>query len=499
MGISRFLLRTLFVLSLIGWGQFVFAVDYYWTLSSPSGGTPFPTAKAACTYYGSLQGLGRYGQISGNLVYDSNAQKSKIKCDLYRDDNGNVSFQHFTYMWRQGTSCPTSTVLDPLTGECKVPEPDKCLSTIGTKVEHRHRAGEFTGAGVIGARVDPPGSVCRDGCQYAFGDAPPISAYRFHNANPSGVFLVFNYHGNGVSCTGNESDFAQPSDGTPVVEKQSECTNKVVHADGSQSYDCQATELNIDPGNMDCDLGTVGTELQCIARPPSPNLTDKKVEQEITEKTNPDGSKDTTTTTTTTTTNCSGVKACSTSTTTNVSNNKTNADGTPGGESSTCTGAGCKDANGKTQEEREQEEEDKSVSKVTGGQTCDAAPACEGDAVQCAILKQQYEARCDFEEANDFDSNKTDIEGLFDGHGDKFKLDEGAADIDAPSFINQGTRFLPSSCPAAESFSLTTAGGRTFSLSYEPLCRAASDLSGLFVAVATILAALYVGRSVGGN
>ncbi|MCZ4321851.1 virulence factor TspB C-terminal domain-related protein, partial [Pseudomonas anguilliseptica] len=166
--------------------------------------------------------------------------------------------------------------------------------------------------------------------------------------------------------------------------------------------------------------------------------------------------------------------------------------------SNTCTGPGCKDADGKTQEEREEEEE-KSESKVTGGQTCEAAPACEGDAVQCAILKQQYEARCDFEEANDFDSNKTDIEGLFDGQGDKFKLDEGAADIDAPSFINQGTRFLPSSCPAAESFSLTTAGGRSFSLSYEPLCRAASDLSGLFVAVATILAALYVGRSVGGN
>ncbi len=83
--------------------------------------------------------------------------------------------------------------------------------------------------------------------------------------------------------------------------------------------------------------------------------------------------------------------------------------------------------------------------------------------------------------------------------GDKFKLDEGSSEIELPTFVNQGTRFLPASCPAAETFSLRTSGGRSFEISYEPLCRAANDLSGLFVAVATVLAALYVGRSVGGQ
>ncbi|OHC20123.1 MAG: hypothetical protein A2883_04470 [Pseudomonadales bacterium RIFCSPHIGHO2_01_FULL_64_12] len=97
----------------------------------------------------------------------------------------------------------------------------------------------------------------------------------------------------------------------------------------------------------------------------------------------------------------------------------------------------------------------------------------------------------------DFPKQQSAIEAAVTG--DRFQLDEGSGVIDVPSFINQGTRFLPSACPAAESFSLTTAGGRTFQLSYEPLCRAASDLSGLFVAVATVLAALYVGRAVGGQ
>jgi hypothetical protein len=489
-------IRLVMALGLMGWGQFVFADNYYWGhFSSPitfNVSTPFEACQRTLDATGN-------STINSITVLPHNNGENFRKCSYKVGSNGpfdDVSVR------RYGDSCPVDTTYSQETGKCEAPEPDRCEPTIGVEVEHRHRAGEFTGAGVIAGRVDPPGSVCRpkvNGCQYAFTGTAPSRAYRFENGDPIGVFLAFKYKGNGVSCTGNESEFAQPSDGTPVVEKQSECTTKITDAEGRQRYDCQATELNIDPGNMECSLGTVGGELQCIPKPPSPQMTDKKVDQTISEKTNPDGSKDTTTTTTTTTTKCTGVKSCSTSTTTNVSNNHTKADGTPGGESNTCTGPGCKDADGKTQEDREEEEEEKNESKVTGGQTCEAAPACEGDAVQCAILKQQYEARCDFEESEDFESNKADIKGLFEGQGDKFKLDEGSGDIDVPSFINQGTRFLPATCPAAESFSLTTAGGRTFTLSYEPLCRAASDLSGLFVAVATILAALYVGRSVGGN
>ncbi|AVO56370.1 hypothetical protein C7A17_22405 [Ectopseudomonas mendocina] len=98
---------------------------------------------------------------------------------------------------------------------------------------------------------------------------------------------------------------------------------------------------------------------------------------------------------------------------------------------------------------------------------------------------------------SDYAGKKSDIEGLFEG--EQFDLQEGQGDIEVPSLIRQGTRFLPATCPQDKSFNLRTAGGRTFALSFEPLCQAASDLSGLFVAVATILAALYVGRSVGGN
>ena len=139
----------------------------------------------------------------------------------------------------------------------------------------------------------------------------------------------------------------------------------------------------------------------------------------------------------------------------------------------------------------------KCTQSSVGGESCNAELACSGDAVQCATLRQEKALRCHAEKMDDFEGSKPDIETLV--QGDKFHLDEGSGNIDIPSFVNKGSRFLPSTCPSDEKFSLTTAGGHSFGFSYEPLCRAATDLSPLFVAVATILAALYVGRSVGGQ
>ncbi|HBB78402.1 MAG TPA: hypothetical protein DC050_08635 [Pseudomonas sp.] len=113
------------------------------------------------------------------------------------------------------------------------------------------------------------------------------------------------------------------------------------------------------------------------------------------------------------------------------------------------------------------------------------------------MLRQQKAQRCHAEEQADFGKYKTDIEGLF--QGEEFTLDEGSGYIQLPSFVSQGARFLPEVCPAAERVVLRIGGGRAFEFSYEPLCYAASSLSGLFVAVATVIAALYVGRSVGGQ
>ena len=360
-----------------------------------------------------------------------------------------------------------------------------------------HRMGDFTGAGVVGGYSAPPGVVCDGGCQYASNQQPAKGAYRFVNGDPAGVYGSYGYMGNGVSCTGGEATRSQPVNGTPTADKSSECTNKVTDAEGRQQYSCTATDSYTDMGNMNCGQFEAGGAYRCEAKTPSPKQTTKTTDVEVTEKTNSDGSKDTTTTTTTETTNCSGVNSCSTSTTTSTTNNHTKSDGTPGGESTSCTGSACPDSDGKTQEQREEEEkEEQPESAVTGGQTCEAAPTCEGDAVQCAILKQQYEARCDYEEAMDYDKNKGDIESMFQGEAFELKEDE----VNAPSFINSATRFLPAnSCPPPETMNFTSNGGSTKEFKYEPLCRIATDFSWLILAFVSLWAAVYVGRSVGGE
>ncbi|MNG02648.1 hypothetical protein D3C84_856860 [compost metagenome] len=103
--------------------------------------------------------------------------------------------------------------------------------------------------------------------------------------------------------------------------------------------------------------------------------------------------------------------------------------------------------------------------------------------------------RCHSEEQANFPDHKSDIEGLF--QGEQFELE--TLDIQAPSFINSGTRFLPATCPPPQSINLTSNGGHTYKLSFEPLCSFASDFSFLIVTMMGIWCAVYVGRAFGGE
>jgi len=305
---------------------------------------------------------------------------------------------------------------------------------------------------------------------------------------------VVAYEGNGNSCTaGNPapgSVFDQPpskppTKADPTFTKDSKCGDWETQADGTQTRSCNSTEETKKPGKVDC------TADACKDAVPPAEYNKTDVNQDIEKKPNPDGSTTTTTETTTDKTSCKGLKPCTSTGKTETTTDKEGADGEPGDSNYKCTGTGCDKEGGSEEEGEEGPEREASVG------ACDAGFSCSGDAIDCEILRQQKEQLCHAQEMDDFEKHKPGIESAVTG--DKFELNEGNGVIDVPSFVNQGTRFLPSTCPASEKFSLTTAGGRSFEISYEPLCRAASDLSGLFVAVATVLAALYVGRSVGGQ
>jgi len=363
------------------------------------------------------------------------------------------------YVKKNGTDCDAGQQYDPSTGSCVAP-PSACEATIGQVVTHEHKMKEAVGQPLI----DPPGSVCANSCQYAFGYTAASNVYVYSSGTPSGVFGVYSYTGNGVECTGD----TRKEPGSPGNQENPDDTPVP------------------DPDNQ-CPSGYVWNGTFCSKEPPPP--CDPEVEVggcDDTENPDPnepgDGDEDGD----------------------GDGDGEGNGEGDGEGEGDgDGDGEGDGEGNGEGEGEGEGEAEcdpakdpNKCGKPSVEGEACDAEVKCTGDAVQCAILRQQKELRCHVEEQADFEKHKPAIESAV--QGDKFKLEEGA-EIQLPSFINQGTRFLPATCPAAESFSLRTGGGRSFQLSYEPLCRAASDLSGLFVAVATVLAALYVGRSVGGQ
>ncbi len=459
------------------------ATTYYWVGNAPG---QWASAEAGCIAW--TTSLGRFHA-------GVNFEPSGLGANCLGKDKNGVSTGANGYFQRRGDSCPPNYTYDTTIGGCKAPEPSKCESTIGQMVDHQHKIGTLSEGGVVlqNTRTEPPGSLCQNACQYASTGEAPSRCYRFmEGGDQNSGFCVFRYKGNGVECPNTDPTPNTPPATLPTREKANECTNKVTDAEGRVHYSCLATDTFKEPGNMQC--GEVNGVFGCKEGKPSPTKKETETKTEVAEQTASDGSSTTSTTTTTTTTNCTGVNACSTTTSVTNGTSKTNADGTSGGESSTCTGTGCKASDKPGEEDKEEEEEPER--EASGTDDCDVPVQCSGDAIDCAMVQQQKQLRCEVEEQGDFDKHKGEIEAAV--KGDKFELAQDS-EIQAPSFLDSGARFLPSSCPPDKTFSLKTNGGRSFSLSYEPLCSAASDLGVLILIGTSVFCALYVGRAFGGE
>lgn len=478
---------TALLLFCLMFGRLAEAEDYSWTVVY-NGSFTASSPESAC----------RAAYASTNITFvEIRATSSSERFNCYGLANGKTG-GNWAFAARVGDACPAGYEYNSATGECVAPEPDQCATATGEFV-HEYNAGSLDPS--VPPSL-PPSSICESGCLYNR-TATVKGCNRFLETTTgkdlNSVYCQVVYQGAGSQCTTNNpppgSVFDQPpskppADATPQFASDNQCGDWITNADGTQSRNCTSTETLKEPGQLNCD--NAGGYLHCTTGKPAPRFEDTSKTEQTTKTTNPDGSSKTETSTTTDKTVCIGTKPCTSTTAEETSTSGTNADGTPGDESKECTGSGC------TSDGSEEEGEDEEgPERVAAAGSCDATFSCSGDAIDCEVLRQQKEQLCHAEEMADFPKHKPAIEAAVSG--DQFQLDEGSGVIDVPSFINQGTRFLPSTCPTAESFSLTTAGGRTFQLSYEPLCRAASDLSGLFVAVATILAALYVGRAVGGQ
>lgn len=118
-------LRLLLALTLMGWGQFVLADDYYWNYSGgPTGG--FSSPMAACSH--------RVSSIGWSSPRVLQIDPAYYRC--YGRNPNSTPFpnteQTAATINRHGTRCPPDTVLNTVTGICEAPK--NCSATSGKEV-----------------------------------------------------------------------------------------------------------------------------------------------------------------------------------------------------------------------------------------------------------------------------------------------------------------------------------------------------------------------------
>jgi len=468
-------MRTFFFLFLLAFGNSAFAEDFYWTGSSTYlGSTHYPSASAVCDAY--VQWYNNVNAGSRTYSYQMTfSSDTLVQCGLHFQVSGSTAdnFDRYLPASRSGTSCPAGSTYNPATGACD--SDNRCLLAKGASTTYYVKTQLSS---------SPPDQVDIGGCLAKFG----------------GVITCRNTSNGFGVCTGTATITGEQTTATsPVAGTGTECSGTSCQSESPKTekseFPCEystdpATGVRVctsethfsEPGTSTCQSG--GGALVCVEEPKS-RSQDKTTNSKIEDSTNPDGSTTSKTTTTTSTSSCLGINNCTSTSSTETSTGGTNPDGSPKPSTSSCTGDGCA-----APEDAPKEEEPKpSVS----GEDCKAPLMCEGDAITCAILRQSKELKCHEEEQDDYAAHKSEIDALF--ADPKFHADADT-EVPIPDFINEGTRFMDPSCPGPQQF---TVGGRAFALQFTPLCNAADSMSPLFVMVAALSAALYIGKGLGGS
>lgn len=120
----------------------------------------------------------------------------------------------------------------------------------------------------------------------------------------------------------------------PIANNSQPCTYV---EDGEGRRVCSSNNYNYQPGNSSC--GAVNGQFVCIGKAPETNGI--KIDTQVVDKNNADGTKTSTKTDTATQVNCTGNNSCTAKVTTNTTVTVYNSSGTKVSQSTTCTGPAC--------------------------------------------------------------------------------------------------------------------------------------------------------------
>lgn len=443
------------------------AVDFYWYTAGYSSVT-FSTPKEACEYA---------AQKSEELAstqytyHDTRMHGARMDpglgaamCDIYYVYEYNESawnYRHPDYpgswsysgviAYRGGSSCPADTTFDPVTGECKGKEEDKCKALASTSKAFSKGGTAPDGymkLVVVGEKQTAIQSTegCFNGCLASTTDQKCTT-------KTSGAYFCRGtawYTGQSCDTSGttpgvDDSSTAQYPDPEQTSEEKP-CTY-TANADGTQS--CKGEKSKEQDGQV-CGVVSATGQKICVDKPPTKNGL--SVDSTVKTDTASNGDKTTTKTDTATTTKCTDIKTCTSTTTTVTTVTRPN-----GSVSGSCSGANCPDKNTNPDADGDgfgdcvkgdcEGEEGSEVS----GEACAANLMCSGDAIQCAILRKEKEQKCADEKFREVkeDELKADLNDFFSKPEYKPLQAEGDNVFDMGAMFDT-SRSIVGSCPVIQ-------------------------------------------------
>lgn len=451
--------RLLVAVVVVGWGPVVFSANYVWTVSS---GGVFPGASPS-------EACGGYFDFSASYNQDYIVQNRRVEriSDIQFRCVADSKHKHSPAFYernlialanRSGDTCAPDSTYNPQTGECEPPPPD--CSSASPGIFKSPPAGVINSNGANYVATSSPGTVCYNQCSYSTSDRAS-SCFLTPGSTTQGYC---NYIGNatGENCT--EPDYPLGAPGDPL--------------NPPETPDVPPSDPN-DPG---CPPGYGWSGTTCVKNPTDDGGNGPG---------DGDGDGD------------SGGGGGSGGGDGNGGDGGDGGDGGSGnggdgdgnGSGGDGDGNGGGDGNGDGDGEGEcdpAKDPNKCGQSSVGGEACNVDLKCEGDAIQCAILRKNKEQVCQWT----YDANvKKQIADEM--AGEAYQLKESSIPVSGlfTEALNKG-RWLPQSCPSPQTVSVM---GRTYSISWEPLCRFATAMGPIVVALASIFFAVFIGRGLKGS
>lgn len=364
---------------------------------------------------------------------------------------------NFAQVARSGDSCSDQqSTYDPVTGQCKSDNPCKDKPPLPFSKSGTAPDGYMKVVNVGGKpKAVQSTEGCFNGCMASTTDQKCTTKVN------GPYFCQGTAYFDGQTCdvAGTPGVDSSSSAQYPQTEdtKETKPCNYQLAADGTKS--CVATENTEKEGQVCGTVSATGQQI-CVDKQPSKNGL--SIATVVKTETLPDGTTKTTKTDTATVTKCTGILDCKTSTTTVTT--VSNGNGTV---SSSCKGENCPDKNTNPDADGdgfgdcvkgpcgEGEEEGGTIS---GEEGCDVPLICEGDAIQCAMVRQQKMHRCADEEFRKVTDKKIqETKGIVDAAfaGEEYQPLKVTQDgtFDMSSMIDT-SRHFSSACPTVPDWNI---------------------------------------------